>query len=104
MTLSTITNAINAAEKYPHLTKIGVFGSYARGDATETSDLDIIFEYDHSNTDYLENIDDFMEDMERQIPTQIDYVTLNSLQTGELDYFTENILQDVKWIYIKQPQ
>jgi len=95
-------NAINKAEKYPHLIKIGIFGSYARGDANETSDVDIIFEYDHSSVEYLEDIDDFMEDMELDIPVKIDYVTLNALQDGETDHFTENILGEVKWIYVKQ--
>ena len=99
MNYKTIVNAINSAEKYPHLISVGIFGSYARGEANESSDLDIIFEYDHSNDDYLENIEDFMEDIEKQIPVKVDYVTLNSLQVGEPDYFTENVLREVKWIY-----
>jgi len=34
-----------------HLSKIGIFGSFSRGEATKNSDVDIIF-------DFKENIDD----------------------------------------------
>lgn len=38
-------NQRNIQEKY-HITKMGVFGSYARGEATENSDLDILVEFE----------------------------------------------------------
>ncbi|GHU66453.1 hypothetical protein FACS1894184_04480 [Clostridia bacterium] len=45
LTLDQIRNAAEqVAQKYP-LTKISVFGSYANGNATDKSDLDLLVEF-----------------------------------------------------------
>lgn len=36
---------VELKEKY-HIKKLGIFGSYARGEATENSDLDILVEFE----------------------------------------------------------
>lgn len=46
-----------------HISKLGVFGSYARGDATEESDIDLLVEFDE-NADIFETklmIKDFIK-------------------------------------------
>ena len=40
-----IVKAIELASKYPIISRVGVFGSYARGEQTESSDIDILFDY-----------------------------------------------------------
>jgi len=91
--------AILKAEYYPYITKVGVFGSHARNEETETSDLDILIDYDRSSDDYLDNLGNFMEDMESAIHGKIDYVTVPGLMSSKDDWFRENVLHDVLWIY-----
>ncbi|MGB9596679.1 MAG: nucleotidyltransferase family protein [Candidatus Poribacteria bacterium] len=50
-------------EREFHITKIGLFGSYARGEATEESDIDLLVEFD-SEADIFETklkIKDFIK-------------------------------------------
>jgi len=44
-----------------HLSKIGLFGSYARNEQTENSDIDILVEY-QPNTPKLYDIEDNLRD------------------------------------------
>jgi len=87
------------ARQYPYITKIGVFGSYARSEQSDTSDLDILLDYDNSSDDFLDNLDDFMEDMELVFKGKIDYVTIPGLMGSDDENFRRNVLRDVKWVY-----
>jgi len=79
--------------------RVGVFGSAARNEAATGSDLDIIIDYDNSSDDFLDNLDDFMESMERDVQGKIDYVTLEGLMKSRDESFKQEVLRDVKWIY-----
>jgi predicted nucleotidyltransferase len=48
--------ALKAATKFP-LTKVSYFGSYANGNATEQSDLDVIIEFTTETVSILDVID-----------------------------------------------
>ena len=100
MSLQAIIKAVDSARKDRYILKVGIFGSFARGEANADSDIDIILEYDNSHEDFLESIDDFMEDIERHISTKIDYVTLNALMRDKKpNEFRDEVLRDVQWIY-----
>ena len=45
------------------VTRIGLFGSYARGDATNLSDLDFIVEFRKKSFDSYMNLKFFLEDL-----------------------------------------
>ena len=100
MNLNAIHETFNLASYYPSIKKLGVFGSYSRGDEHENSDIDILIEYDESVDDYIYNIGRFMEDIEQKISMKIDYVTLNGLMKSSDPTFIEHVLRDVKWLYI----
>ncbi|MCL2851560.1 MAG: nucleotidyltransferase domain-containing protein [Defluviitaleaceae bacterium] len=99
MLSSAIEQAIRKAEHYPYIVRVGVFGSAARNEAATGSDLDIIIDYDNSSDDFLDNLDDFMESMERDVQGKIDYVTLEGLMKSRDESFKQEVLRDVKWIY-----
>ncbi len=71
---------------------IGVFGSYARGDFTENSDVDILYELDNPS-EFSEKYNGFgaftrlieiKENIANQLGKSIDFVPKNSLSlTGE---------------------
>ena len=64
-TINDITQSVNrAASPYPCIRRIGVFGSYARGDYDDTSDVDILYDYnpkaDDATHQFLSFVKDFL--------------------------------------------
>lgn len=78
--LSEIKNTINKtksylAEKYG-LKSIAVFGSYARGDETEISDVDLLVEFNRPiGLDFV----DFADELELLLEVKVDVVTKNAI-------------------------
>ena len=65
--LQAISKAVDSAKKYPYILRVGIFGSFARGEENGGSDVDILLEYDNSDEQYLDDIGYFMEDVEKTI-------------------------------------
>ena len=85
--------------KYPCISRIGVFGSYARGDFDSTSDIDILYDYNPNVDDFDEQVLGFVEDFLDKIePMRADFIFYESLVAKDND-FKENALADVKWLY-----
>ena len=99
MISNRVIQAIRKAENYPHIVRVGVFGSYSRDEESITSDIDILIDYDNSSDDFLDDLDDFMEDMERLVDDRIDYITVPGLMKSKNDLFKDEVLRDVKWVY-----
>jgi len=99
MISAAVRDVIVKADKYPCITKIGIFGSRARNDYTESSDLDILIDYDKSSDIFLDNLDDFMDDIELAYNGKIDFVTIPGLMDSKDDFFKSNVLREVKWLY-----
>ncbi len=62
-----------------HITKIGLFGSYAKGNANKNSDIDIAYELEE---DYKINYSVFLslnDELERDLRTKIDLVNLKKM-------------------------
>jgi len=67
------------AQEY-NITEIGIFGSYARGEQTETSDIDILVEYDRSKKMSLFKfigLEDFLKSVFNK---KVDLVTRKALK------------------------
>jgi len=58
------------------ISRIGVFGSFARGEQKETSDVDILAEFEKPTFDNFMNLAFFLEDLFQR---KVDLVTPNSL-------------------------
>jgi predicted nucleotidyltransferase len=102
----------NAAKDNKALKRVGIFGSYARGEQTKDSDIDIVYE-DIYTDDYVDDLDDFASKIENNLPKilnkpnlSIDFVTINGLNSGIMKDLNQpiikNILNDVIWIYEAQ--
>lgn len=96
MTRQTINNTIHAQlpvlkEKY-HVKKIGIFGSYARGEQKKGSDVDILVEFKEPIGFFefirLENF------LSRKLNKKVDLVTKKAIKPAT----KKGIMKDVKYV------
>lgn len=73
------------------LTSIALFGSYARSAQTETSDVDILFEYEKPLGLLLYDLE---RHLERALELDVDLVSFNSLDSK----FYELIRDDIRYV------
>lgn len=89
------------AEKY-HLRAVYVFGSYARGEANENSDIDLLVDDTDSGMRGLA-YGGLYSDLEEALEKEISFVTVGSLEGPcrfESDrYFRENVRRERREIY-----
>ncbi len=64
-------------EQY-QVTRLGIFGSYARGEQTAESDLDILIDYEQAPT--LFQLVELRSYLSRQVGLKVDLVTKNGLK------------------------
>lgn len=55
-----------------HITRIGLFGSYARNEATENSDIDIILEFENNTQDLYLIKKSLKEELQTQFNKPVD--------------------------------
>ena len=77
-------------EKF-HVSSIGYFGSYAKGQQTDNSDLDLVVEFSQPIGWAFFTLEGFLE---QSLGLNIDLVTRNGLK----DRIKESILNQVKYI------
>ena len=97
-TPSEIANIVKPiAEKYA-LRAVYLFGSYARGDATETSDIDLLVDTDGSAIRGLFALGALYCELEDALGKKLDLITLSSLeqpiQMPSEVYFRESVKRE----------
>lgn len=95
---------INLAAKYPSIKRVGIFGSYARGDNDCGSDLDLIYDYDEEHQNSTDELLDFIEEVDVLLKQsfnvlKVDYVWYKGVLMSDNAEFRESVLNDVIWIY-----
>ncbi len=90
------------AEKY-HIPAVYMFGSYARGTATDDSNVDIIMDTIGTDIKGIETVDAMLRDLELALEKKVTVVTTQSLEeepvmASDIEY-RENILRDKVLIY-----
>ena len=92
------------AEKY-QLRRVYVFGSYARNEATDTSDVDVLVD----TTDSIVQgwiIGGLYNDLCETFGEEIDLITTNALTQDQgqdrTPWFTENVMKERILVYDKQ--
>ena len=88
-------------EKYPHLAaeygvkKIGIFGSYAKGLPDETSDVDIIVEFEHPiGFKFIE----LVEYLEHLLGRKVDVLTPAGLQGIRVPRVAQDITESIVYV------
>ena len=87
---------IPVLEKYG-VTSAYIFGSYARGEATQNSDIDLFI--DASNIKGLFMLSALYEELKEALEKDIDLVTMNSLKYNTDDDFVQNVRKDSVLLY-----
>lgn len=82
-------------KKVFHVEKIGLFGSYARQEQTEKSDLDLMVEF-QKTPDFLElsDLEDHLSDL---VGFKVEIVTPGGLK----DRVRQNIMEDMEFVSVK---
>lgn len=83
------------AEEYA-LQSLGVFGSIARGEATEQSDVDVVFETDVPN---LFRTARMKQDLEALLARRVDVVRLRTLMNPRL---RTRILREARYVWLQR--
>jgi len=100
-----IADVIRRAQKYPVISRVGVFGSYMRGEQTADSDIDILFDYDkasENDEDYILDILDYGDELSKEFAKmnlQHDYVSYKGVVNSGNNKMRDNILSEVTWVY-----
>ncbi len=88
-------------EKYPHLVaeygikKIGLFGSYAKGIPDETSDVDIVVEFERPiGFRFIE----FTEYLERLLDKKVDVLTHAGIQGIRISRIAKDIEESIVYV------
>ena len=92
----TIIKALRAEKKHLHdrfhVSELGLFGSYMRGEQTDTSDVDVLVDFDGSVD--LFDLVDMEEYLASKLNRKVDIVIKRSLRPA----IGEQILQEVLYL------
>ncbi|MBR4474989.1 MAG: nucleotidyltransferase domain-containing protein [Oscillospiraceae bacterium] len=102
-TIEEISRRIAPVAKKYGLPAVFLFGSYARGEATADSDIDLLVDISGTGIDSLLKLGGLYSDLEEALGTTIDLVTLDSMEEptdrrSQLR-FRETVKQERKMIY-----
>lgn len=93
--IDEILNALNSnmdSIKKLHVKKIGVFGSFVRGEQTSASDIDILVEFEE-NQETLDNYMDLKFHLEDLFARRVDVVISNVIKAS----LKKSIVESVKY-------
>ena len=101
--ISEIANIVRPiAEKY-NVKAVFLFGSYARGNASERSDIDLLVDTDGSRLKGLFALGALYSELEDALGKDIDLITVSSLeqpsQMPSEEQFKENVKRERKKLY-----
>jgi len=99
LTKEKITEILH--EKYPYLAseygikRIGLFGSYVKGRPTETSDIDVVVEFERPiGFRFIE----FTEYLESLLGKRVDVLTPAGIQGIRIDRIARNIEENIVYV------
>lgn len=77
--------------------KIGIFGSFARGENSDNSDIDILYDFDFDDAVTLFTLAGIQEKLEKKLQKEVDLVPEKYIYP----IIKESIMNDLRIIYEK---
>jgi len=77
--------------------RIGVFGSYVRGEQRKESDIDILVEFEEGKAT-LENFLDLKEYLEKLLGKKVDLLTREGVNSIRIEYIRKEIEENVVYV------
>lgn len=84
-----------------HIIKLEIFGSAARDDFNETSDIDLLVEFDSSYHRTLSDQIKIQTEIEEIFRRSVDLIVRKTIQNSPNPYKRNSILSSAKEIYVK---
>ncbi|MEK7658829.1 MAG: nucleotidyltransferase domain-containing protein [Patescibacteria group bacterium] len=78
MSIEEIKNKINPILKKNGVEKAAIFGSYARGDQTKKSDIDILIKYKYDDKSYFDLVG-LQFELEKKLKKKVDLLTYSGV-------------------------
>jgi len=85
----------NVLKQHPYIVKAEIFGSLARGDFSESSDVDLIMKYDHETRPKGFYYFGLFIELEERLGREVDIIEENVLH----DFIKDNIKNSREVIY-----
>ena len=98
MTSKIDSVACGILQQYP-VKRAAFFGSAARGDVTEKSDIDIIVEFMPGRGGVDFEFFGLLVDLQEAFGCHVDMLTYDALETEAKPRFRENVMRDMRVIY-----
>ncbi|MCL2772731.1 MAG: nucleotidyltransferase domain-containing protein [Oscillospiraceae bacterium] len=101
-----LKDIINAASDYKCIRHIGIFGSYARGDFREASDVNLLYDYDDTDVESRDELLEYIEYVDMFVRHELhaskaDFIWYKDLIKSKNAQFKKAVLDEVIWIYKK---
>jgi hypothetical protein len=96
ITLSEIGMMLKPVFIQNNVKRAAVFGSYARGEQSDASDMDFVVEFVDGAS--LLDLGGLFEDVREVMGRDVDILTYHSL-SREPEYFATNVMRDIRVIY-----
>ena len=99
LTTEQIKQTVSEYFKDKPVKKVYLFGSYARGEANEESDVDLLLEIDADAPVTYFTLGAYLADMRDKFQRKVDIVTTGALRPDR--YFTKYVEAQKKILYVK---
>jgi len=86
-------NKSRFAKEY-HLVKVGIFGSYARGDQGQDSDIDVIVEFEENTNNLYELKQKLKKEIQSQFNLPVDICREKYIKS----FFKDQILTEARYV------
>jgi predicted nucleotidyltransferase len=84
---------------YP-VRRSALFGSYARNEQTDDSDIDLLLDLDvDEKHPYVDYVYELLDMLESKLKIRVDFVTVNGLRSSRYTALKENIEAESRWFY-----
>jgi len=99
LTTEQIKQTVSDYFKDKPVKKVYLFGSYARGEANEESDVDLLLDIEEDAPVTYFTLGGYLADMRDRFKRKVDIVTVDALREGR--YFTKFVNEQKKVLYVR---